>query len=131
MFKTCYEYLDFTACHASESGSLRQDDAERFDLALDREEQADPVFIDADSAETPAQRRFREFNEYGADTAESRLKVESRAAYLASQPFPSGRPWTDKDHARFKEASDRWDSLYELAERERRHQDREDWRETL
>jgi len=57
-------------CDDFADGSLAQDDAERFDLELDRAEQADPVFIDAGPAETPAQRRFREFNEYDADQAE-------------------------------------------------------------
>ncbi len=35
-------------------------------------------------------------------------KVEKRAQYLASLAFPS-TPWTDADHKRFQEASDKWD----------------------
>ncbi len=41
-------------------------------------------------------------------------KVEARAAYLNSLAWPSA-PWTDQDHARFKAASERFDSLW-LAE---------------
>lgn len=39
------------------------------------------------------------------------LKVESRAAYLQSLGWPS-TPWTDADHKRFTDASDRWDRAY-------------------
>jgi hypothetical protein len=39
------------------------------------------------------------------------LKVESRAAYLQSLGWPSA-PWTDGDHKRFTDASDRWDGAY-------------------
>ena len=39
------------------------------------------------------------------------LKVESRAAYLQSLSWPSA-PWTDGDHKRFTDASDRWDGAY-------------------
>jgi hypothetical protein len=44
--------------------SLRDDDADRFELELDRAEQADPIFLDRERPETAAQRRYREWYEY-------------------------------------------------------------------